>query len=270
MKAEGRKRDTILWHYCSVEAFINIIKTQKLRFSDVTKSNDRSEIEYIGDLYSEYKSADMQTYKGTSFLLRNDSKYGRGVYSFSLSQKKDDLNMWRGYAPYGGFSIGFSKKGLEDLASNSTIAIECNNVIYVSKRKIPSDLKRFFDEIYTKCLDNNKKDNIYLMYPAQFLDSKSLFYKHIGFESEKEWRMVFRNYLDIFRTDLFVNGIKCDLKCDFYEIPFDISIIKRVIIGPKTECFSNNLLEDVDNFIKSYMSSKSTKIMVKYTDLPFK
>lgn len=35
--------DEILWHYCSLEAFYNIIKTHSIRLNDVYQSNDYTE-----------------------------------------------------------------------------------------------------------------------------------------------------------------------------------------------------------------------------------
>lgn len=37
--------DEILWHYCSLEAFYNIIKTHSIRLNDVYQSNDYTEKE---------------------------------------------------------------------------------------------------------------------------------------------------------------------------------------------------------------------------------
>ena len=64
----------ILYHYCSIETFVKIIETQKLRFSDITKSNDTYEITYLWEQYYDY-------------LKKQSNKLANSFSRFTISQQ---------------------------------------------------------------------------------------------------------------------------------------------------------------------------------------
>lgn len=139
----NKQEDKLLYHYCSNEVMINILKKKQLWMTDISHSNDFNElllffpdIYYaIEDIYN--KSPFELIYKGKkdnqalNLLLRdvdyyiNKSLQKGDITSFVVcfSEKGDLLSQWRGYANDAyGFSIGFSKNEL-----NSFSKKECFN-----------------------------------------------------------------------------------------------------------------------------------------------
>ena len=146
--------DDLLWHYCSKETFLEIIKNKTIRLSDVTKSNDYTELlkvlspleelikernscmSMLGTLIGKALSALCETDSKEKFLDKflNDTskewsdnttlekardilykKIDGHVWGSSFTTKKDDLDMWRGYGnDASGLAIGYKKGELEN------------------------------------------------------------------------------------------------------------------------------------------------------------
>ena len=53
-KSEEKNKEKIIYHYCSVDTFLSIIKNQELRVSDIFKMNDSSEEKCLEDLLKFY------------------------------------------------------------------------------------------------------------------------------------------------------------------------------------------------------------------------
>lgn len=124
-------QDKIVYHYCSLAAFKNIIENKCLWICDVQKSNDRAEC----DVLPEAIAAELdrrpgrpdRTAAGTLAareyhriheLLHGSSQsfVPRRVYSISFSRRPDQLSQWRGYADNAaGMCIGFSAAYLQQL-----------------------------------------------------------------------------------------------------------------------------------------------------------
>lgn len=102
------------YHYCSSETFMAICNSRRVRFSDLTMSNDSGEIGYGLDLLNEFiegrSSIERKLYAESAAIHRrhflNDLWMG-----YCLSLTKDVLSQWRGYADDGrGVCIGFNPK----------------------------------------------------------------------------------------------------------------------------------------------------------------
>ena len=104
----------IVYHYCSVDAFINIINNKTLRFSDIMKSNDSKEIEFLWEKYFEYALSVASNKEYAKIVLRHfkDEQLKNNVFlALCLSKKDNDLHMWNCYANEG-VSIGFNYEKL--------------------------------------------------------------------------------------------------------------------------------------------------------------
>ena len=117
-----------LYHYCSVPTFYNIIKNKSIWLSDISKSNDSQELRWVlGELrvfmmkqwlvYAENaqkagKTVDFDQFDKTySVIDKLLCLEGNKNWVFCLSEKKDELGQWRGYADDGrGLAIGFEAK----------------------------------------------------------------------------------------------------------------------------------------------------------------
>ncbi len=120
MVTTNKKHPDILYHYCPLDTFVKIIKSKTLRFGDITKSNDSEELFYIYKLYHMYRN-DGKTdgFNPNLFFAKQDNENNK-TYCFCLSELKDDLSQWRGYAPNGGVAIGFDYKKLKEFSESIT------------------------------------------------------------------------------------------------------------------------------------------------------
>ena len=252
------EKSEILYHYCSVDTFFNIIKNYKLWLSDIEKSNDYQECIFCREIVNER----IQNY------LQNDnysleawkSWYSKGVetsyrnryFGVCFSESRDQLSQWRGYAQNGkGLAIGFDKKIFEELNLISDYYIAFGKVRY-------NNVEDYINEIVD---DNIKKfeykgvGHIALEF-SQNYRMKFPFVKNLGFEEEKEWRVVVCSPIgpyNIMGSDKISfskikyrssdNKLIPYIEMSFEKIKQDI--IKEIWIGPKSEVE----IKDVINFL---------------------
>ena len=126
MNKEGEK-PKVLYHYCSVEAFYNIIKNHSIWLSDLTNTNDSKELIWVKEaaerVVTPYIQERIQPEDNDEFYRHEYVKaflnlVGRQVFcwGFCLSEKDDNLGQWRGYGDDGtGICIGFDFKTLNEL-----------------------------------------------------------------------------------------------------------------------------------------------------------
>lgn len=111
------EKEEIVYHYCSLEGFLSIIKNASLWISDISKSNDCIEGSYI---YNKIKSRiereleitpeDLHAWK-TGCKVNEVADHLMLTYVACFSERKDCLSQWRDYADDGkGISIGFCKR----------------------------------------------------------------------------------------------------------------------------------------------------------------
>ena len=128
----GKQIPKILYHYCSVDAFHEIIKNKTLRLSEIEKSNDSLECQWleqrivpslirkrIVEQLSETSSNEyvesmikesISIYKGYWDSL-HDSIVQKMTLAICFSRNDDLLSQWRGYGNDGyGVAIGFNTK----------------------------------------------------------------------------------------------------------------------------------------------------------------
>ncbi len=126
-----------VYHYCSIETFKVIIEKKTIRFSNVFKMNDYSEVTHVLNhlnecLRDEYKNRKENEgsfqccYRGmegeealdkiVEDIKTDISKNRFQTYIACFSTEEDDLCQWRAYGDDGsGVAIGFDKKYLEHL-----------------------------------------------------------------------------------------------------------------------------------------------------------
>lgn len=186
-----KKQDSdILYHYCSPDAFLNIIQSSKIWLSDILKSNDSKEIlwiqEQINEKILDRLKNNIDAYHAWETWSTINDGHGLNLYVLCLSEAKDDLSQWRGYAQDGqGFAIGFSKTYFEKMAHPYNCLFD--KVVYdVCKQQ--KFIKEIVNENFTKMKDKGVghcamelKSNYLQQFP---------FYKNPSFIQEKEWRIV--------------------------------------------------------------------------------
>lgn len=107
---------TILYHYCSNNAFHSIIENHRIWLSSLSLSNDSMEGKLVVEIFARIAKADGLDQATTHRLLDSVSILEQGIdgLGFCLSENGDLLSQWRGYAADAtGVSIGFSKNYLD-------------------------------------------------------------------------------------------------------------------------------------------------------------
>lgn len=204
----GETTPDVLYHYCSLDTFYNIMKNRSIWLSDVTKSNDSKELVWAIEKliyffeekvksYAASNSIELKEIQDTIQLIEEMRQYKyQGLlksWVFCLSEKKDNLGQWRGYADDGkGICIGFKfnflfqmKEYLEKQSVNTRCFFE--KVQYdLPNNQLQKDisLNDFLES-------NNLDDYCYVKFSSSFIKllKKTVLYKSKAFEEECEWRI---------------------------------------------------------------------------------
>ena len=264
----------ILYHYCSLQAFFNIIKNRSIWLSDIEKSNDFLELIAMRKLFVEQASKEidkkiiecnrnfdmnraLQLIELKSIVYDKIKRVVSKHFVFCLSESKDLLSQWRGYADDGkGISIGFRKAFLEriqdlNLAQHSSIVVSflLDKVFYDESEAIDMILNDTGLNDFSLCT-NIIEEKQYLQIAMAKTAYEAPFYKKNAFFEEKEWRMVISYSLCDLTTPVFSHYSNETFK--FKEIEYAISkgrlvshlevemldikeAIAEIVIGPKCE-----------------------------------
>ncbi len=217
--------DEIIYHYCSVETFTNIINNRSFWLSDVYNTNDPLEINY---LINQLEIGNLRTSLETfSDVCKNYKPLTPYVGCFS--KEHDLLSQWRGYADDGyGLAIGFNPKYFERLG------LQRYDVEYSTEQHIISleEIDKKFQLIDEA--PNNTEYYIKYLFPY-LLKSKQK-----GYREEKEVR--------IWTYNLNGHGIKfrvSNRNLIFYmEVPLDVNnecSIAKIIKGPNCKVSSSDI-----------------------------
>lgn len=108
----------ILYHYCSNQSFLSILKSKSIWLSELSLSNDYMEGQWVRHVFSLYCKDKEVDDTVVDKLLPHLDRFLSGITGsgFCLSEEGDMLSQWRGYADNGGgVSIGFKQEYLEGL-----------------------------------------------------------------------------------------------------------------------------------------------------------
>lgn len=112
----------ILYHYCSNDAFVSVVRAKSLWLSSLTLSNDTMEGRLVNATLmrvAEKDKLDLQSRERLRESIEFTERFFDGL-GFCLSEQSDLLSQWRGYADDGrGVSIGFKREYLDELAEAS-------------------------------------------------------------------------------------------------------------------------------------------------------
>lgn len=207
----------LLYHYCSNDTFLSILRNSELWLSELTLSNDSMEGIWVREvLLEECRERNLSPHalndfaEKTTLLLEVFSAAG-----FCLSAKGDLLSQWRGYADNGaGVAIGFDRKTLEKLCEvtkENGMGAFLDRVIYKRQKQraaIQPHADELINSIESGVLSNqtqtpnllyllsngfkNDVENLLFLYICQYLNMISLLFslKNPAFSEEKEWRIL--------------------------------------------------------------------------------
>lgn len=232
----------ILYHYTSLDALYAIISNIKsvsgedayftLRATHASFLNDLNEGRLLPEALKELGLSEdilwnAQLIQGYPFVL-------------SLSELRNDLNMWRCYADDGkGVSIGLKKSVLENPYPYPKIGelVKCQ---YITKEKLKQHLK-------TKGVEELIRTNDFTPL-ARLIQKGLLTYKDSAFEAEREWRI---NVLGV-ESNYRINN-EAGLIIPYSEIKLPVTAIKSITIGPKSDYERNKFA--VLRFLKTKITS---------------
>lgn len=219
----------MVYHYCNVETFLNIIRNHTLRMSDIFKSTDNLEAKSILDSVKN-RVFDMYIKDGgfinsPIYGMEKDSAFGyilenvmkniisdsdRLYYVTCFSEKSDLLGQWREYADKGrGIAIGFDENWFVKLCGIVKDVFRFEKVQYEhNDKKVEKTIQNRAELIYrgilqdidsynTKgLLESQYKNSYEITIAKKLLYNDSIFIKRKEFEIEHEWRLVLDDVME--------------------------------------------------------------------------
>lgn len=286
---------SLLYHYCSLDSFYNIIKTGKVRLGNLLMMNDPSEIflrkiclpKYIYDLYKKDPfdfqfvwndfTNDMESYLEYSYMhsvISGNEQFSNLFHALCLSTKENDLSQWRLYGDNGkGVCIGFKREAIEAYVKNNN-AFSIKEIKYfddpnVLIRDIASEILKQIKAFY-EADDKEKLSEYRFNYISDFV-AQWANYKVSDYKDESEVRLVHTiktnciipnaNAVDVakneFMNDLIISVSENEIKT-YLEVPIRSIGITSVTFGP---CNDKNNKMGVNLLLAKYgVDIKSEKI----------
>ena len=263
-----------LFHYTTKDGFLGIIKNKQLWASHILYQNDYTEYNLALDILKETINNNTSVLEqcsiDTSLLLDEMSKLlNKSIYVISLSEEKDLLSQWRGYANSNpGFCIGFRKYYLNDMikTDNNIVIAKC---IYDRAKQNSFMLELLVDSV-GKIKNATMDPNFVLSSQIAFrLMNYAPLIKHEKFKEESEWRIIISNKnhkdqnFDIRTGKSFFIPY---YKLDFYKQ----EAIGDIIIGPcpdKKMAYNSTLFACYSNDIE-FINPKSRELLE--SKIPFR
>ncbi|MFW5795103.1 MAG: DUF2971 domain-containing protein [Bacillota bacterium] len=187
----------LIYHYCDVKTFMNIIKSKKLWLSNSNKMNDFRENTWINQFIDEKINNIKSEYKNFKNNFIRSYKINIHIpYIACFSENGDLLSQWRAYASDGkGIAIGFDSKKMKleekvpTVGDNTNINLGLYKTTYEKEkqRKIVNSMIDFFiDGVDNEVWDENGASSLC----AAQLKKYSCVLKNPAFSEEQEWRII--------------------------------------------------------------------------------
>jgi hypothetical protein len=274
----------LIYHYCSADAGEKILTSGKLWCTDVFSLNDTSEIRHGVRIACELlDTAARRAVLGRVELfarevikeLRDRVEESANFFVCCLGIEGDDLTQWRAYADDGkGVALGFDAAELE----RTFLAEAPNN---------HSSFPLSYDNERMRCIQAQLvADTVKILYAAGDVMTRdqlvrlcvrfsvnvihcATFFKHEGFASESEYRL-----MQVFRADEAVpdvlhRGVAAS-PTRYREYDWrtrSVSALRRVIVGPSADREATTRL--VEDFKHRYLP-RDNLLEVQYSELPYR
>lgn len=200
----------IVYHYCSMNSFLAILESSSLRLSNVTKSNDPTEITNVIPVLKDvitiilrennWKLPEPDRFEDETISALVDrffEELSKNFYAICFSERKDLLSQWVRYADNAnGVALGFNTRHFVRLQLETNLQYIFHKVIYDQEVLAESIRGTLQDEISRKWSANDSLYNVNLIENAitnmvitilQF----SVLFKDDFFSEENEWRLVY-------------------------------------------------------------------------------
>lgn len=207
---KAAKMPSVVYHYCSMTSFLSIFEASSLRLSNITKSNDPTEItnvipvlkEVTKDVLTDYNKQMSPQFRFTDNTIsvlvdRFFEDLSKNFYVICFSEKRDLLSQWDRYADNAkGIAIGFNTRHFVKLQIETGSQYIFGKIIYdqsVLVKSIEHFLRYEIDRKWEPCNDlhnMNLIENITTNLVCTILQFSVLF-KNEFFLEENEWRLVY-------------------------------------------------------------------------------
>lgn len=264
------QEDDLIYHYCSVETFLEIIKNKSFRFSNTFYMNDQTDFNWFKHLLDDkIKEAEAKGDFIEEMFKKMSIQY---AYACCFSKKGDDLSQWRAYSDDGrGVSIGILKNTRKLYNKN----IELIELIYEREKQ-----KILVEEFINLIKNKEAKD----MDANEIIKAVASLFKKIknpSFACEDEVRLLYLPEID----DMAEYYVKNNNIVDYYDILFEkisasegmpsLFLIQKIYLGPKCELEEGQverfLRKMIDENISKYPEyPKAPQIKVERTKIPYR
>jgi hypothetical protein len=272
-RMKKNKYPNTFYHYTSVAAFYNIIKSHQIWFGNAAAMNDKNEGKEFANALEEALLCDLPDENRKYCTDFFDKLYARieneATYLMSLSGLKDDVGQWERYADNArGIRIGFNLENFWLAFYGMEIII--NKVFYsgdIRQHEHYKILSRYFTTNRLSGFSNEIgiMDN---------LIACGYIRKHESFKNEEEIRVatLWNGKLDKSNVECeLVNGqiknyMKMDMEfmCDKVKIQFE-DLFSEILIGPK----SKQQIADLKLFLHEQGMDRLAQ-SVKMSDCPLR
>jgi len=247
-RALYKRQPRLLYHYTTATGLRGIFDSKTIWATHARFLNDRSELTHARErisyfLESKQRDGDEESQVISTTMLESLKSFlSREVfpapYIASFSSQGDLLSQWERYSEHFGYSIGFRRDALQDIA----IPLPVGNLFkVVYDEKVQSKiLSQFFDLIKRALRKHSERksppeETNALMLSSQIhLEILATMFKHSAYKEEREWRFVkFHNDHGDDANLHFRNG-QFGL-VPYLEIPLTVAgdfRPSRIIVGP--------------------------------------
>lgn len=193
-----------LTYYCGEHVFLSFLESKQLWLTSLSQSNDAAEGLWMRDYWLDLFKREQRLQRRGAALCMDIASHDCVALGVCLSEERDLLSQWRGYAVDGaGFSITFNREALEAVAKDhpasklqlTKIAYgyqdfeEINAIVRVLHDAFGEDARLYNESNDTGsiALDFGPNGEKHAKYENA---AKSLFtVKNGAFREEKEWRL---------------------------------------------------------------------------------
>lgn len=247
----------VVYHYCSNEAFVNIISNRTMWLSSLSYTNDEKEVIFIYDLLHDYIKTlklNKENYFTLVYLTRLIQLNLHKSYLTCFTKTRNGLSPWQSYGKRG-IAIAINPKllpvtrdlpGRTDMKLHSVAFIK---VCYdIKKQKML--IKDVIDRVLTRAITP--------INAASFLSKIACVTKSPFWKTEKEWRLIYTPMPGIENIEKYQPNVtfdtvnfdiskiktrqKSNLTIPYCEFPIIDNLITEIIVGQESNLNTQDVL----------------------------
>lgn len=243
------KDDNLIFHYCSTQTALSILKNNEIWMTCIRNMNDSNEsigvYKIYFDLLKKYDKKNLfdEMYKFAeqpgAIQLYETCLGAYPEYVTCFSRNPDSVSQWVLYADNGqGLAIGFDEKDIIDIVSNNN-CLRYQEITYIDEK----DIQNYIPNIYNYLVRNQCFNTLGMMDKAmeqiKYIFPSGISCKTKHYASENETRLIYKYDSD--STELSDGWeikecqafAKRNMINTYVPLKFPNDLIKKVVAGPK-------------------------------------